>query len=57
MEETIHVELSRAEAWDIFSRVLNSNEPDSSESREAMRKLANALREAPETTSCLRLAS
>lgn len=56
MEETINLELTRSEAWDIFSRVLNSTEPDSTESREAMRKLAGALREGSEPTVQLRLA-
>ena len=40
----INLELTSTEAWELLSRCLNSSEADNPASREAMRKLADALR-------------
>jgi len=44
-EECVTITLTRTEAWDLLSRCLNSAEADTTESKEAMRKLADALRD------------
>ncbi len=46
--------LSTEEAWELLSRCLNSLEPDTALSKDALKKLADALKE--EGKSHLRLA-
>ena len=45
-EGTITIQFTEDEAWELLSRCLNSTEPDSEVSREALGKLAAALKHA-----------
>ncbi|HMS55066.1 MAG TPA: hypothetical protein PKA27_06660 [Fimbriimonadaceae bacterium] len=53
-DREVCVRLSTEEAWELLSRCLNSLEPDTALSKDALKKLADALKE--EGKSHLRLA-
>lgn len=49
--DVIRLELSRDEAWELLSRCMRSEEPDDDSSRNALEKLARALRAAGDCTA------